>query len=112
MTKDESAAESVYERVDNAIATLIGDGPLRERLESAAITLDALEPDEFPEALQEEFEMIMHTLTGDQRNDRNGAIKDTVSSYTNRVASSTASAILRLHERVVRLLPHNPHNPS
>jgi hypothetical protein len=105
MTQDEKRASDVYERVDNAATCLVGDGAMKSRLSSAGLTLLPLLVTDFPESLQAEFKQIMYNLTADPRKQGEGAMRDTIGSFSDESAKRAAVRILRLHQHVTRLLP-------
>ena len=62
--EDCQAAESVKERVFLAVQELcVGEGDVRARLVISINILIALSPSEFPEALREDFELVMQQST-------------------------------------------------
>lgn len=96
-------ARERFEQAIRALATL--DGPLQgKRLESAALALIDLHPEEFPSELRDAFLSIDRDLTKHAaENEGEGSIKATLRKMSNDEASDIARRMadvyLRLHDK-------------
>jgi hypothetical protein len=84
-----------------------GLGDIRERLESAAITLHVLSPErDFPEDLQERFASLWRDMTREQaRNADEGRIQATIRQMEPHRAAKIVEEILRLYFDLLDITP-------
>jgi hypothetical protein len=91
------------ERLHNALRSLVGIAPLRERLADAAHTLRPLRVEDFHSDTQGAFRAILQTFDLVKAEGGEGNIEASVRSLSNNQAEDAAREILELYHRVMRL---------
>lgn len=94
---------SVAQRFEAAVGTLVGDGPIKQRLTDAyQIHLQAVEPDELPQALMDSFRQLQAALERLHPYGKESAVEASVRKMSPREAGDHAAAILALFCELIR----------
>jgi hypothetical protein len=82
-----------------------GDQPEKTRLRCAATSLITLKEEDFPDDFRKQFQNLMYSLTADPRNSKEGSIKTTNDTMSDKKVEETIELIIHLYTKVVRLAP-------
>jgi hypothetical protein len=103
----EMSKDYAIEKFYVAILSLIGMGDIRERLESAALTLSTLRPgDDFPTSLRERFKSLWSDLTREEAQiEGEGRIRATIRKIEPEDAAKIAEQIFDLYFDLLDITP-------
>lgn len=97
---------SVTEKFESAVCLLAGDGPVKRRLAQAyAQHLAAIQSNELPKALGEEFSQLKSALERTRPCGSESRIEASVRKMSFREAGSYAGTIVRLFGQLLRMAP-------
>lgn len=91
-----------WEKFFGATMSLVGDGPLKERLEYAAQSIIHLRNQDIPEAVKEDVLSLIEDLTSGNPEGEEGRIRATINRMTDEEAGGTAKRILGIYDNIAR----------
>lgn len=91
-----------WEKFFGATMSLVGEGPLKQRLENATLSIIRLKNHNIPDDVKQDVLSLIEDLTSGNPDGEEGRIHATIKRMTDEEARATAKRILGVYDNIAR----------